>query len=82
MIVLVGKNMEMKLNILIVIIMGAYMGQKMMTILIFVEEEVGSPHTIQTQQVHTSVLGCCLKMVSNSNSQFVSTQCVVEGNLR
>ncbi|MBA0819742.1 hypothetical protein Gohar_028385 [Gossypium harknessii] len=62
MIVLVGKNMEMKLNILIVIIMGAYMGQKMMTILIFVEEEVGSPHTIQTQQVHTSVLGCCLKM--------------------
>ncbi|MBA0678179.1 hypothetical protein Goari_019539 [Gossypium aridum] len=53
-----------------------------LTILILVEEEVGSPHTIQTQQVHTSILGLCLKMVSNSNPQFISIQYVVEGNLR
>ncbi|MBA0810984.1 hypothetical protein Gohar_002924 [Gossypium harknessii] len=52
------------------------------TTLMLVEEEVGSPLTIQTQQVHSSVFGCYLKMVFNSNSQFVSTQCVVEGNLR
>ncbi|MBA0749551.1 hypothetical protein Gogos_003466, partial [Gossypium gossypioides] len=64
MIVLVGKKMEMRLNILIVMIMAAYLGQKMMTILMFIEEEVVSAHTIQTQQVHTSVLGCYLKMVS------------------
>ncbi|KAK5812366.1 hypothetical protein PVK06_027795 [Gossypium arboreum] len=62
--------MEMRLNILIVMIMGVYLGQKMMTILMFVEKEVGSPHTTQTQQVHTSVFGCYLKMVNNSNLQF------------
>ncbi|MBA0692563.1 hypothetical protein Goari_010115 [Gossypium aridum] len=72
-IVLVGKKMEIRLNILIVMIMEAYLGQKMMIILMFVEEKLGFPHTIQTQQVHISVLGCCLKMVSNSNSQFIST---------
>ncbi|MBA0845623.1 hypothetical protein Goarm_005780, partial [Gossypium armourianum] len=33
--------MEMGLNILIVMIMGTYLGQKMMTVLMFVEEEVG-----------------------------------------
>ncbi|MBA0725234.1 hypothetical protein Golax_021835 [Gossypium laxum] len=38
MIVLVGKKMEMRLNILIVMIMAAYLSQKMMTILMFVEE--------------------------------------------
>ncbi|MBA0794281.1 hypothetical protein Gohar_018629 [Gossypium harknessii] len=38
----------MRLNILIVMIMGAYLGQMMLTILILVDEEVGSPHTIQT----------------------------------
>ncbi|MBA0725999.1 hypothetical protein Golax_001856 [Gossypium laxum] len=37
-------------------IMGAYLGQMMMTILMLVKEEVGFPHTIQTHQVHTSVL--------------------------
>ncbi|MBA0725529.1 hypothetical protein Golax_022113 [Gossypium laxum] len=55
-------------------IMRAYLGQMIMIILILVkekEEEVGSPHTIQTQQVHTFVLGCCLMMVSNSNLQFM-----------
>ncbi|MBA0845624.1 hypothetical protein Goarm_005780 [Gossypium armourianum] len=59
--------MEMGLNILIVMIMGTYLGQKMMTVLMFVEEEVGSPHIFQTQQVRISILGCYLKMMSNSN---------------
>ncbi|MBA0754737.1 hypothetical protein Gogos_021062 [Gossypium gossypioides] len=54
--------MEIRLNILIVMIIEAYLGQKMMTILMFVEEEVGFPHTIQTQKVYLFVLGCCLKM--------------------
>ncbi|MBA0853521.1 hypothetical protein Goshw_018609 [Gossypium schwendimanii] len=49
----------------------------MMTILMFVEE-VSSPHTIQTQQFHTSVLGYCLKIVSNSNPQFISPQCILK----
>ncbi|MFQ6653193.1 hypothetical protein Gotur_024715 [Gossypium turneri] len=48
MIELIGKKREMRLNILIGMIMGAYLGQMMMTILILVEEAVGSPHTIQT----------------------------------
>ncbi|MBA0820453.1 hypothetical protein Gohar_000095 [Gossypium harknessii] len=56
-----GKKREIRLNILIVMIMGAYLGQMIMTILMLIEE-VGSPLTIQTQQVHTSVLGWCLKM--------------------
>ncbi|MBA0575766.1 hypothetical protein Golob_024388, partial [Gossypium lobatum] len=59
----VGRKMEIRLNILIVMIIGACLGQKTMTILMFFEEEVGSPHTVQTQQVHTFVLGYCLKMV-------------------
>ncbi|MBA0860903.1 hypothetical protein Goshw_022389 [Gossypium schwendimanii] len=42
------EKMEIRLNILTVMIMGAYLGHKMMTILMFIEEEVGSPHTIQT----------------------------------
>ncbi|KAG8483223.1 hypothetical protein CXB51_022226 [Gossypium anomalum] len=64
------KEREMRLNILIVMIMGAYLGQVMMTIMMLVKEELGSPLTIQTQQVHTFVLGCYLKMVNNSNMQF------------
>ncbi|MBA0674797.1 hypothetical protein Goari_016374 [Gossypium aridum] len=82
MIELAGNKREMRLNILIVMIMGVYLGQMMITILMLVEEEAGSSLIIQTQQVYTSVLGCCLKMVSNSNLQFVSTHCVVEENLR
>ncbi|MBA0692564.1 hypothetical protein Goari_010115, partial [Gossypium aridum] len=39
--------MEIRLNILIVMIMEAYLGQKMMIILMFVEEKLGFPHTIQ-----------------------------------
>ncbi|MBA0770402.1 hypothetical protein Gotri_019046 [Gossypium trilobum] len=70
--VLVRKKMGMILDILIVMIIGAYLGQKMMKILMFIEE-VGFPYTIQTQQVHTFILGYCLKMVINLNSQFVST---------
>ncbi|MBA0672178.1 hypothetical protein Goklo_024259 [Gossypium klotzschianum] len=65
--VLVRKKMEMRLNILIVMIIGAYLGQKMMKILMFIE--VGFPHTIQTQQVHTFILGYCLKMVKNFHDE-------------
>ncbi|MBA0823298.1 hypothetical protein Goarm_020037 [Gossypium armourianum] len=35
MIMLIGKNMEIRLIILIVMIMGAYLGQKMMIIVMF-----------------------------------------------
>ncbi|MBA0694476.1 hypothetical protein Goari_004762, partial [Gossypium aridum] len=47
MIELAGKKREMRLNILIVMIIRAYLGQMMMTTLMLVEEEVGSPLTIQ-----------------------------------
>ncbi|MBA0739654.1 hypothetical protein Gogos_012904 [Gossypium gossypioides] len=57
-----GKKREIKLNILIMMIIGAYLGQMMMIIMMLVEEAICSPLIIRTQQVHTSVFGCCLKM--------------------
>ncbi|MBA0739653.1 hypothetical protein Gogos_012904 [Gossypium gossypioides] len=45
-----------------VMIIGAYLGQMMMIIMMLVEEAICSPLIIRTQQVHTSVFGCCLKM--------------------
>ncbi|MBA0757838.1 hypothetical protein Gotri_020900 [Gossypium trilobum] len=48
--------------------MGVYLGQMMITILVLVEEEVGSPLIIQTQQVYTST-----GMMFKDGEQFKST---------
>ncbi|MBA0725235.1 hypothetical protein Golax_021835, partial [Gossypium laxum] len=65
MIVLVGKKMEMRLNILIVMIMAAYLSQKMMTILMFVEE-------FCTYNPNSASPHFCIGMLFKDGEQFKS----------